>query len=69
MNKILITEFINQSSLENLKKKFEVKYNNKLWENIDELNNIINEYDGLIVRNKTQINLNLLMEKTWRLKL
>ena len=64
MNKILITEFINQSSLENLKKKFEVKYNEKLWENIDELNNIINEYDGLIVRNKTQINLNLLKKAT-----
>ena len=32
----------------------------KLWENIDELNHIIKDYDGLIVRNKTQVNLNLL---------
>ena len=33
MTKILITEFINQSSLENLNKKFEVKYDEKLCEN------------------------------------
>ena len=60
MIKILITEFINQNSLNNLNNKFEVKYNEKLWENIDELNHIIVDYDGLIVRNKTQVNLNLL---------
>ena len=60
MIKILITEFINQNSLNNLNNKFEVKYNEKLWENIDELNHIIKDYDGLIVRNKTQVNLNLL---------
>ena len=60
MIKILITEFINQTSLNNLNNKFEVKYNEKLWENIDELNHIIKDYDGLIVRNKTQVNLNLL---------
>ena len=60
MIKILITEFINQNSLDNLNNKFEVKYNEKLWENIDELNHIIVDYDGLIVRNKTQVNLNLL---------
>ena len=60
MTKILITEFINQNSLNNLNNKFEVKYNEKLWENIDELNHIIKDYDGLIVRNKTQVNLNLL---------
>ena len=60
MIKILITEFINQNSLDNLNNKFEVKYNEKLWENIDELNHIIKDYDGLIVRNKTQVNLNLL---------
>ena len=33
MTKILITEFINQSSLENLNKKFDVKYDEKLYEN------------------------------------
>jgi len=30
MNKILITEFINQESLDNLNKKFDVKYDEKL---------------------------------------
>ena len=60
MIKILITEFINQNSLNNLNNKFEVKYSEKLWKNIDELNHIIKDYDGLIVRNKTQVNLSLL---------
>ena len=31
-NKILITEFINQDSLENLNKKFDVRYDEKLFE-------------------------------------
>ena len=56
MIKILITEFINQNSLDNLKKKFDVKYEEKLCENKLELEKIIKEYDGLIVRNKTQVN-------------
>ena len=30
MTKILITEFINQNSLENLNKKFDVNYDEKL---------------------------------------
>jgi len=60
MNKILITEFINQNSLDNLKKKFEVLYNEKLCENKIELEKIIKEYDGLIVRNKTQVNSDIL---------
>ena len=34
MTKILITEFINQNSLENLNKKFDVKYDEKFWSNI-----------------------------------
>ena len=32
MTKILITEFINQNSLENLNKKFDVNYDEKLCE-------------------------------------
>ena len=60
MTKILITEFINQNSLDNLKKKFEVLYNEKLCENKIELEKIIKEYDGLIVRNKTQVNSDIL---------
>ena len=60
MTKILITEFINQESLDNLNKKFDVKYDEKLWENNKKLEEIIKDYDGLIVRNKTMVNLNIL---------
>ena len=60
MTKILITEFINQESLDNLNKKFDVKYDEKLWENSKKLEEIIKDYDGLIVRNKTMVNLNIL---------
>ena len=60
MTKILITEFINQESLNNLENKFDVKYDEKLWENNKKLEEIIKDYDGLIVRNKTKVNLNIL---------
>ena len=52
MTKILITEFINQDSLDNLKKNFDVLYNEQLCENKIELEKIIKDYDGLIVRIK-----------------
>ena len=60
MIKILITEFINQNSLENLNKKFDVKYDEKLYENEKQLITMIKDYEGLIVRNKTQVNLDIL---------
>ena len=60
MTKILITEFINQNSLENLNKKFDVNYDEKLCEDEKEIIKIIKDYDGLIVRNKTQVNLDIL---------
>ena len=60
MTKILITEFINQNSLDNLKKKFDVNYNEKLCDNEKELITIIKGYDGLIIRNKTQVNSDIL---------
>ena len=60
MTKILITEFINQNSLEKLNKKFDVKYDEKLCENKIEIEKIIKDYDGLIVRNKTQVNSDIL---------
>ena len=58
--KILITEFINQNSFEHLNKKFDVIYDEKLYENENEITRIIKDYDGLIVRNKTQVNLSIL---------
>ena len=60
MIKILITEFINQNSIDNLKKKFEIKYDEKIYENKLKLENIIHNYDGLIIRNKTQVDSNVL---------
>ena len=54
--KILITEFINKNSLDVLNNTFEVKFDEKLWEKKGELKEIIKDYDGLIVRNKTQVN-------------
>ena len=60
MIKILVTEFINKKSLSRLKSKFKVHYNENLWKNSKEIINIINDYDCLIVRNKTQVNKKLL---------
>ena len=67
MIKILITEFINQNSINNLKKKFEIKYDEKIYENKLKLENIIHNYEGLIVRNKTQVDSNFL-KKAKKLK-
>ena len=58
--KILITEFIDKNSLDDLNNNFEIKFDEKLWEKEEELLEIIKDYDGLIVRNKTQVNKNIL---------
>ncbi len=58
--KILITEFINKNSLDDLNNTFETKFDEKLWEKKEELKEIIKDYDGLIVRNKTQVNKDIL---------
>ena len=58
--KILITEFINKNSLDDLNNNFEIKFDEKLWEKEEELLEIVKDYDGLIVRNKTQVNKNIL---------
>ncbi len=58
--KILITEFINKNSLDELNNTFEIKFDEKLWEKKEELKEIIKDYDGLIVRNKTQVNKDIL---------
>ena len=58
--KILITEFINKNSLEDLNNNFEIKFDEKLWEKEEKLLEIIKDYDGLIVRNKTQVNKKIL---------
>ena len=58
--KILITEFIDKNSLDDLNNNFEIKFDEKLWEKEEELLEIIKDYDGLIVRNKTQVNKKIL---------
>ena len=58
--KILITEFINKNSLDELNNTFEIKFDDKLWEKKEELKEIIKDYDGLIVRNKTQVTKDIL---------
>ena len=47
--KILITEFINKNSLDDLNNNFEIKFDEKLWEKEEELLETIKDYDGLIV--------------------
>lgn len=58
--KILITEFINKNSLDDLNNTFETKFDEKLWEKKEELKEIIKDCDGLIVRNKTQVTKDIL---------
>ena len=60
MNKILVTEFINQKSLDRLNKVFEVYYDEKLWRNSKKISKLIRDFDCLILRNKTIVNKSLL---------
>ena len=58
--KILITEFIETKSVEMLKKIFDVTVDKSLSLNHNELKKIISNFDILIVRNKTQVNKEIL---------
>ena len=58
--KILITEFMEDASVEILKKFFDVKIDKSLALNHNELKKIISNFDILIVRNKTQVNKEIL---------
>ena len=65
--KILITEFMDVKYVEMLKLNFDVTVDHDLSTNTDELKKIINSFDALIVRNKTQVNKKVL-EKAHNLK-
>ena len=54
--KILITEFMESKSVETLQKNFDVIIDQDLSKNHNKLKKIINNFDVLIVRNKTQVN-------------
>ncbi len=58
--KILITEFMDSNSIDDLKNNFEITFDEILWKNTKKLKEIIKDYDGLIVRNKTQVNKDIL---------
>ena len=58
--KILITEFMEDTSVEILKKIFYVTVDKSLSLNHNELKKIISNFDILIVRNKTQVNKEIL---------
>ena len=61
MIKILITEFIDSHSLQNINKKFDVIYKKDAWQNKDFLEKEIQKFDGVIVRNKTSLDKNILV--------
>ena len=67
MINILITEFIDQEALKILSKDFNVIYKKDIWENSNYLKKEINKFDGIIVRNKTNLNQSIL-EKAENLK-
>lgn len=60
MKKVLITEFMEQDSVDKMSKHFEVTYDTTLHENLDNLNSLIVDTDAVIVRNKTQLTETLL---------
>ena len=61
MTKILITEFIDSQSLQNINKKFDVIYKKDAWQNKDFLEREIQKFDGIIVRNKTILDKKILI--------
>ena len=65
--KILITEFMEVKSIEMLKTKFDVTFDQDLSNNPSKLKKIISNFDILIVRNKTQVKKEIL-ENTPNLK-
>ena len=67
MINILITEFIDPEALKILSNDFNVIYKKDIWENSDYLKKEINKFDGIIVRNKTNLNQSIL-EKAANLK-
>ena len=60
MINILITEFLDEQVLNNLNKDFNVIYNEEIWQNRDYLEKEIHNFDGLIVRNKTNLDKSIL---------
>jgi phosphoglycerate dehydrogenase-like enzyme len=62
MKKVLITEFMEQNSVDKISKNYEVTYDPNLHENYDSLSSLIANTDAVIVRNKTQLTEELLLK-------
>ena len=53
---------MNQSAIDLLNKKFDIIYDNELWNKEELLKKNIKEVDCIVVRNKTQLNSNVLLK-------
>ena len=62
MKKVLITEFMEQDSVDKISQNFDVIYDTSLHENHDNLSYLIADTDAVIVRNKTQLTEELLLK-------
>ena len=60
MTKIVITEFMTQSAVDDLIDDFDVVYERDLFERPDDLKRLVLDAEGLIVRNRTQVRADLL---------
>ena len=60
MKKVLITEFMEQDSVDKMSVNFDVTYDTSLHENQAKLSSLISNTDAVIVRNKTQLTEDLL---------
>ena len=60
MKKVLITEFMEQDSVDKMSENFDVTYDTSLHENQAKLSSLIVNTDAVIVRNKTQLTEDLL---------
>ena len=58
--KILISEDVTGTGIDRLKGKYQVHYDPDLWKKVPELEGMISEYEALIVRNQTKVNVSLL---------
>ena len=62
MKKVLITEFMEQESVDKISELFDVNYDPSLHEKLEILSSQIVDVDAVIVRNKTQLNEELLIQ-------
>jgi len=62
MKKILITEFIDQSALDDLKSIFEVNFDPNLWRDKISILKFSKNTEGIIIRNKTTLSKEILSE-------